>query len=47
MKAKKSIASQKSYWQLKDWKYVPACNTNILARFKSIGWRAPSEAKPK
>jgi hypothetical protein len=45
MKAKKPVIPQKSYWQLKDWKYVPACSTNVLARFKSIGWRAPSEVK--
>ena len=45
MKAKKPVGQQKSYWQLKEWKYIPACSTNILERFKAIGWNAPSEMK--
>lgn len=45
MKAKKPVVQQKSYWQLKEWKYIPACSTNILERFKAIGWNAPSEMK--
>jgi len=27
------------------WKYVPAAATDVLARFKSMGWVPPSEAK--
>ena len=27
------------------WTYVPAAFTNILERFRSMGWTPPSEAK--
>jgi hypothetical protein len=27
------------------WKYIPAASTNVLARFKALGWVPPSEAK--
>lgn len=27
------------------WKYIPAAATDVLARFKSMGWVPPSEAK--
>ena len=28
-----------------DWKYIPAASTNILERFRAMGWVPPSEAK--
>jgi hypothetical protein len=28
-----------------NWKYVPAASTNILERFRSMGWVPPSEVK--
>ena len=28
-----------------DWKYIPAASTDILARFRAMGWVPPSEAK--
>jgi hypothetical protein len=28
-----------------DWKYVPAAFTNIMERFRAMGWVPPSEAK--
>lgn len=28
-----------------NWKYVPAASTNILERFRAMGWVPPSEAK--
>ncbi len=28
-----------------DWKYVPAASTNILDRFRAMGWVPPSEVK--
>jgi hypothetical protein len=28
-----------------NWKYIPAAQTNILQRFKDMGWVPPSEAK--
>jgi hypothetical protein len=27
------------------WRYVPAVSTDILARFRAMGWVPPSEAK--
>jgi hypothetical protein len=27
------------------WKYVPAASTNILDRFRAMGWVPPSEVK--
>ena len=27
------------------WKYIPAAATDVLARFKAMGWVPPSEAK--
>lgn len=27
------------------WKYVPAAFTNIMERFRAMGWVPPSEAK--
>lgn len=29
------------------FEYIPAVKTNILARFRAMGWKPPSEAKPK
>jgi len=31
------------YWDDKNWKYTPSVATNILARFKQLGWVPPSE----
>lgn len=28
-----------------NWKYVPACSTNILETFRRLGWIPPSELK--
>ena len=42
---KKETVKPISYWQIKEWKYVPACGTNVLERFKSTGWNVPSEMK--
>jgi hypothetical protein len=28
-----------------NWRYVPAASTNILERFRAMGWVPPSEAK--
>jgi hypothetical protein len=28
-----------------NWKYIPAASTNILARFRAMGWVPPSEIK--
>ncbi len=28
-----------------DWKYVPAVSTDILDRFRAMGWVPPSEVK--
>jgi len=28
-----------------NWKYIPAAATDILARFRAMGWVPPSEAK--
>ena len=27
------------------WKYIPAASTNIMERFRAMGWVPPSEAK--
>lgn len=29
----------------KDWEYVSSCKTNIIDRFKKLGWIPPSEVK--
>jgi len=42
---KKAIVKPVSYWHIKEWKYVPACSTNVLERFKATGWTPPSEHK--
>jgi len=42
---KKAPIKPVSYWQIKEWKYVPACSTNVLERFKATGWNVPSEMK--
>jgi len=31
------------YWDDKKWKYIPSVSTNIMARFKALGWIPPSE----
>lgn len=28
-----------------NWEYIPAASTDILARFRAMGWVPPSEAK--
>lgn len=28
-----------------NWEYIPAASTNILARFRAMGWVPPSEVK--
>jgi hypothetical protein len=33
------------YWNDKNWKYIPSVSTNIMARFKAMGWIPPSETK--
>jgi hypothetical protein len=30
-------------WQNPKWVYVPAVATDVLARFKKLGWKPPSE----
>jgi len=30
-----------------DWKYIPAVSTNVLQRFKDMGWQPPSEKAVK
>ena len=29
----------------KDWVYVKAVETDVIKRFKSLGWKAPSELR--
>jgi hypothetical protein len=28
-----------------NWRYVPSASTNVLQRFKALGWVPPSEQK--
>jgi hypothetical protein len=30
-------------WQNPKWVYIPAVATDVLKRFKEMGWKAPSE----
>jgi hypothetical protein len=32
-----------SYWNDKNWKYIPSVSTDVMARFKAMGWVPPSE----
>jgi hypothetical protein len=45
MKKKQEPIKPVYYWQLSDWKYIPACSTNVMERFKQYGWTPPSERK--
>jgi hypothetical protein len=40
-----SWLAQRSSLLNPNWKYVPAASTNILERFRAMGWVPPSEAK--
>ena len=30
-------------WKDPNWNYVPSSQTDVLKRFKAMGWKAPSE----
>jgi hypothetical protein len=45
VKAKPKVRTPQVGWLNPDWKYIPANRTNILARFRAMGWTPPSEAK--
>ena len=45
MKAKSKVRTPQVGWRNPDWKYTPSNRTNILARFKAMGWVPPSEAR--
>jgi hypothetical protein len=45
MKTQKINPSQASYWQKKDWQYIPSHATDVLKRFQNLGWKVPSEQK--
>lgn len=47
MKAKPKVRTPQVGWRNPDWKYIPSNSTNILARFKAMGWTPPSEVKEK
>ena len=34
-------------WQDPKWVYIPSSQTDILARFKALGWIPPSELRVK
>jgi hypothetical protein len=36
---------QPSLWN-NNFKYVPAVQTNIIERWKALGWKVPSSNKP-
>jgi hypothetical protein len=41
-KPKKEVA----HFQNPHWEYVPSLSTNVMQRFKALGWTPPSENKP-
>lgn len=45
MKAKSNTRTPQVGWRNPGWKYIPANQTNILARFRAMGWVPPSEVK--
>jgi hypothetical protein len=45
VKAKMKLRTPQVGWRNPDWKYVPANRTDILARFRAMGWTPPSESK--
>ena len=45
MKAKKKLRTLPTRWRNPEFKYVPSNRTNILARFKAMGWVPPSETR--
>jgi hypothetical protein len=32
-------------WKDPNWSYIPSASTNVLKRFKSLGWNPPSESR--
>lgn len=44
MKAKQKLRMLPTGWRNPGFKYVPSNRTNILARFRAMGWVPPSEA---
>jgi hypothetical protein len=40
-----SWLAQRSSLLNPNWRYVPAASTNIMERFRAMGWVPPSEAK--
>jgi hypothetical protein len=32
-------------WKNPSWTYIPSASTDVLKRFKSLGWKAPSESR--
>lgn len=40
-----SWLAQRSSLMNPNWRYVPAASTNIMERFRAMGWVPPSEAK--
>lgn len=47
MKTKSKPWTPQVGWLNPDFKYVPSNRTNILARFRAMGWVPPTEAKGK
>ena len=45
MKAKQKLRTLPTGWRNPGFKYVRAERTNILARFKAMGWVPPSETR--
>lgn len=45
MKAKSKTRTPQAGWRNPNFKYVPSNRTNILARFRAMGWTPPSEVK--
>ncbi len=43
--AERNWLSQRASLLNPDWKYVPAVSTDILDRFRAMGWVPPSEVK--
>ena len=37
--------AQRSSLMNPNWRYVPAASTNIMERFRAMGWVPPSEVK--
>jgi len=45
VKAKQKLRTLPTGWRNPEFKYVSSNDTNILARFRAMGWVPPSEAR--